>query len=162
MHLILRHGQLHHKYIFFNMSQILQLTCKSESELPNLSKQLIGFAEQTKVWTFYGQLGAGKTTLIKEIARQLNVKDNMSSPSFSIINEYAAIGDGTIYHIDLYRIKNQQEAIDIGIEDYLFSNQYCFIEWPEIIEELLPKAYLALEINIHDFIERTIKASRYE
>ncbi len=144
------------------MTHHLELTRKSESELPEISKQLLSFAKDTKVWIFNGQLGVGKTTLIKALAQQIGVLENMSSPSFSIINEYTTANNATVYHLDLYRLKNLQEAIDVGIEDYLFSGLYCFIEWPEIIEDILPEKHMALELKIQDFTERTIKASRYE
>lgn len=92
-------------------------------------------------------MGAGKTTLIKEICRQLGSVDNLSSPTFQIVNEYLG-SKGSIYHFDLYRIKNSIELIDIGIEDYLFSDNYCLIEWPDIVKEFLPKNYLEVLISV--------------
>ena len=96
--------------------------------------------------TFKGDLGAGKTTLIKTLCQKLGVEDNISSPTFSIINEYKA-KNRAIYHIDLYRIETIEEAIDIGIEEYLYSGGLCLIEWPKIIESLLPEKYLHIEID---------------
>ena len=93
-------------------------------------------ADSRKIIQFTGDLGAGKTTLIKAICNQLGVKGEMSSPTFSIVNEYEA-GDGLVYHFDLYRIENQEELVDIGFEDYLDSGHHCFLEWPEIAKNIL-------------------------
>ncbi|MBS1650763.1 MAG: tRNA (adenosine(37)-N6)-threonylcarbamoyltransferase complex ATPase subunit type 1 TsaE [Bacteroidetes bacterium] len=102
---------------------------------------------QQKIILFSAPMGAGKTTLIKEICRQLGSVDNLSSPTFQIVNEYLG-SKGSIYHFDLYRIKNSIELIDIGIEDYLFSDNYCLIEWPDIVKEFLPKNYLEVLISV--------------
>jgi tRNA threonylcarbamoyladenosine biosynthesis protein TsaE len=92
--------------------------------------------KETKIVLFVGDLGAGKTTLIKKLCDKLGVKDEMSSPTFSIVNEYQAEA-GLVYHFDLYRIEKSSELYDLGFEDYLDSDQYCFIEWPEIAENIL-------------------------
>lgn len=92
----------------------------------------------SKIFLFYGEMGVGKTTLIKEIVKQLGVTEISGSPSFSIVNEYDG-KHGSIYHFDFYRIKNIEEAYDIGVEDYFYSDNYVFIEWPENIKELLPE-----------------------
>ena len=91
-----------------------------------------------KIIAFYGEMGAGKTTLIKEICKQIGVSDNVSSPTFAIVNEYRITSGEAVYHFDFYRIRNLQEAIDIGIEEYFNSGSYCLIEWPEKIAKLLP------------------------
>ena len=91
------------------------------------------------VFCFEGPMGVGKTTLIKQICEEMNVVDYVNSPTFSIVNVYETQDRQEIYHIDLYRLKNMQEAMDIGIEDYLYSNQYCFIEWPNLIKDILPE-----------------------
>ena len=88
------------------------------------------------VFAFYGKMGAGKTTFVKAICEELGVKDVITSPTFAIINEYE--GDETIYHFDFYRIKKLEEVYDMGYEDYFYSGALCFIEWPELIEEILP------------------------
>ncbi|UZR95654.1 tRNA (adenosine(37)-N6)-threonylcarbamoyltransferase complex ATPase subunit type 1 TsaE [Chondrinema litorale] len=140
----------------------LELVCKSPDELFKIAESLLFFAGESKVWTFTGELGAGKTTLIKEICKKCHVTDAMSSPSFSIVNEYRTVSEESIYHLDLYRINSLEEAVNIGIEEYLYSGELCLIEWPEIIEDLLPEDTLELEITIGNSLERIIKASKYE
>jgi len=144
------------------MGNALRLVCKSIEELDSVAEKLLAYANDTKTWVFQGTLGAGKTTLVKSLAKKLRVEDNMSSPTFSIVNEYKTANGSGIYHLDLYRLNSLQEAIDIGIEDYLYSNTYCFIEWPEIIEDILPTKLIHLKIEIKGFTEREIKASKYE
>ncbi|MBI4945117.1 MAG: tRNA (adenosine(37)-N6)-threonylcarbamoyltransferase complex ATPase subunit type 1 TsaE [Bacteroidetes bacterium] len=157
------------------------LSLKSLSELPAAAKQILSFAGDKKIFCFYGELGAGKTTLIKEICKQLGVKDAGSSPTFSLVNEYKTAaptlkegkgnsslgreqtapfraGGDTIYHFDLYRLKSESEIYDIGYEDYLFSGNYCFIEWPEKIERLLPEDYVRVQIEVKND-ERIISLS---
>lgn len=136
------------------------VSLKDLSELPVAAKQVLSFAGKKKLFCFYGDLGAGKTTLIKEICRQLGVKEAGSSPTFSLVNEYktaspAGSGTTTLYHFDLYRLRSESEIYDIGYEDYIFSGNYCFIEWPEKIEKLLPKDVVEVRIAVKDS-ERTI------
>jgi len=114
--------------------------------LSSAAKALLNFAGDHKMIIFEGDMGAGKTTFIKAICGELGVEDNVSSPTFSIVNEYAAAGT-TIYHFDFYRIKNLQEAYDIGYEEYFYSGDLCLIEWPERITELLPENYVKVEIS---------------
>ena len=110
------------------------------------AKQLLELAGSHRVWLVQGDMGAGKTTLIKAICDQLEVVDNVTSPTFSIINEYDS-GTEPIYHFDFYRVKTLKEALDAGVEDYFFSGDFCFIEWPEIIKPILPEHYLNLSIE---------------
>ena len=119
------------------------------SELPTVAKAIIDLSKEKKIIAFYGAMGAGKTTLIKEISKQLGVKGVTGSPTFSLINEYHSTDGTIIYHFDFYRIKNINEAYDIGYEDYFYSNNYCFIEWPEKIEELLPLDILKVSIIVN-------------
>lgn len=98
------------------------------------------------VFAFNGKMGAGKTTFIKAICEMLGVEGNVNSPTFSIVNEYIASETKVIYHFDFYRIENIQEAIDLGVEDYLYSGNLCFIEWAENIEPLLPDSLVIVEI----------------
>ena len=115
-------------------------TISSLTELPELSNAILQFSEGRKVFAFHGEMGSGKTTIIKQLCSQLGSQDNFSSPSYSIVNEYLIEGSREkIYHIDLYRLKNLEEALAIGIEDYITGESYCFIEWPDLIESLLPK-----------------------
>ncbi|MAQ75960.1 MAG: tRNA (adenosine(37)-N6)-threonylcarbamoyltransferase complex ATPase subunit type 1 TsaE [Aquimarina sp.] len=101
----------------------------------------------TKTLLFYGNMGAGKTTLIKEICKQLGVNDRVSSPTFSIVNEYEAEND-IIYHFDLYRMEDEEEAYQVGFEEYIDSGHWIFIEWPERLEKLLPQKANKVVINI--------------
>ncbi|MFM2393439.1 MAG: tRNA ((37)-N6)-threonylcarbamoyltransferase complex ATPase subunit type 1 TsaE [Bacteroidota bacterium] len=128
------------------------------NEIPNIAKMIVDLSRENNLFLFYGEVGAGKTTLIKEICKQLGVQDNTSSPSFSIINEY--IGAlSPLYHIDLYRLNKKEEALIIGIEDYLFSGHICLIEWPQIIVELIAgEHYVSLQLSQLDQ-ERRISIS---
>jgi tRNA threonylcarbamoyladenosine biosynthesis protein TsaE len=116
------------------------------ADIEEVAKQLVNNLK-TKTWLFYGNMGVGKTTLIKAIVKQLGCKDEVSSPTFSIINEYEIIND-KIFHFDLYRIKDLEEAYNFGIEDYLDSNHYIFIEWPEKIESILTDELDKISIEI--------------
>ena len=99
-----------------------------------------------KVLLFYGDMGVGKTTLIKEIVKQLGVDDIVSSPTFSLVNEYLSLKGETIYHFDFYRITDEEEALDMGVEEYFDSNNWCFVEWPENIKNLLPLNAVTISI----------------
>lgn len=116
------------------------------ADIEEVAKQLIENLK-TKTWLFYGNMGVGKTTLIKAIVKQLGCNDEVSSPTFSIINEYE-INNDKIFHFDLYRIKDLEEAYNFGIEDYLDSNHYIFIEWPEKIESILTDQLDKISIEI--------------
>lgn len=106
------------------------------SELSNVAKNIIEISS-CKILLFYGEMGAGKTTLIKEIVKQLGSQDKVSSPTFSLVNEYQG-ENGSIFHFDFHRIESEEEAYDIGFEEYLDSNSWCLIEWPQHVENLLP------------------------
>jgi len=111
------------------------------------AEEIISQSGGAKVFLFHGEMGAGKTTLIKAICKVLGSDENISSPTFSIVNEYH-IPKGKIYHFDFYRLKNQAEAMDMGCEEYFYSGEYCFIEWPEKIPDLLPDKYVDIMIGI--------------
>ena len=129
------------------MSQTsLNLQTNSLYDLPGAAKQIINFAGTQRIVLFYGDMGAGKTTLIKELCKTLGVKSETSSPTFSIVNEYQAT-DNTIYHFDFYRLKNELEALDLGYEEYFYSGAWCFVEWPEKIAGLLPDHYVKVNIE---------------
>ena len=114
-------------------------------------------AVKNKTLLFYGQMGVGKTTLIKEICNQLGVLDNISSPTFSLVNEYQTSKDEKVFHFDFYRITDQEEAFDIWIEDYLYNNDWCLIEWPENIENLLPLDAVQIHLSIIENGQRNIQ-----
>jgi len=120
------------------------------TELPLVAKALIEAFGTKKVIAFNGEMGAGKTTLIKTICEQLGVKQTISSPTFSIVNEYLSSSGKKIYHFDFYRINTINEAYDMGYEEYFYSDAYCFIEWPDKIAELLPEDVLRVSISVKD------------
>lgn len=115
-------------------------------KLPDACNKLIEFAKDIKVFAFNAEMGAGKTTFIKQLCRSLGSQDNFSSPTYSIINEYNS-PQGKIYHFDFYRLKTIEEIVNIGFEDYVFCCNYCFIEWAQMAEPLLPKPYLSITIK---------------
>ena len=125
-------------------------------EINSISKK-ISKELNNQVVLFKGPMGSGKTTLIKSICKHLNFKDNISSPTFSLVNIYENSSNNIIYHFDLFRIKNLEEALDIGIEEYLDSGNKCFIEWPEIITELLNFKCTIIELSMIDDNKRKIK-----
>ena len=138
-----------------------ELFCKDEKMLGSVADQILDFAGDDKIWLFEGAMGAGKTTLIKAICAQLEVEDLVNSPTFSIVNEYQSVQGATIYHFDCYRIESDEEALDIGIEDYFYSDNLCLIEWPSRVENLLSEEHLVVEITVTDHQERIIKLVRH-
>ncbi|MFT6997538.1 MAG: tRNA threonylcarbamoyladenosine biosynthesis protein TsaE [Cryomorphaceae bacterium] len=121
---------------------------RSLEDLASISDKLIMEAGEHRLFAFYGEMGAGKTTLINSILEVLGVKGGGSSPTFSIVNEYEGRSGESIYHFDFYRIVNLEDVYDIGYEDYFFSANYCFIEWPERVEELLPSDVVKVQIRV--------------
>lgn len=119
----------------------------SIAALPGVAKNLIQFAGSERFFVLEGEMGAGKTTFIKSFCHELGIKDLVSSPTFSIVNEYDAAGI-PVYHFDFYRLKDIHEAYDIGYEEYFYSNGICLVEWPEKIPGLLPAAYIKITIEI--------------
>lgn len=136
-------------------------TVKTLEELPWAAEQLISAFPEVRVFAFYGELGAGKTTFIKEICRQLNVIDIVSSPTFALIHEYSNYKGETVYHFDFYRIEKPEEALDIGFEEYFYSENYCLIEWPENVQELLPEHCVHVKIRENDEGNRKITAEGF-
>jgi tRNA threonylcarbamoyladenosine biosynthesis protein TsaE len=112
--------------------------------------------KDTKVWVFHGEMGAGKTTLIHALCEELGVKQAISSPTFAIINEYNSPVAGTIYHMDWYRMRDEEEAIQAGIEDCLLSGNYCFVEWPEKAENILPEKVFSVYLKATDHENRSL------
>ena len=109
----------------------------SLEDLPKIAEKIIAVVKN-KTLLFYGEMGVGKTTLIKEICKQLGVLDKISSPTFSLVNEYQTATNDAVYHFDFYRISDEYEALDMGIEEYLDTHNWCLIEWPQNVENLLP------------------------
>src|SRR5690606_13437049 len=133
-----------------------------EDELADIAKIFLQQAGHCPVWLFYGEMGAGKTTFIKAFCTELGVKDPMSSPTFSIVNEYRTEGDRPVYHFDFYRIKNEAEAYDIGSEEYFYSGDYCLIEWPEKVPTLIPASHASVSIVVENPNHRTIALSVHD
>ncbi len=126
------------------------------NQVSNIAKKVISLAKY-KILLFYGNMGSGKTTLIKEIVKQLDVDDMVSSPTFSLVNEYHSRKGEIIYHFDFYRIDNEEEAYDMGIDEYLYSGKLCLIEWPEKVENLLPLESVVIHLTINNNNTRTIQ-----
>lgn len=127
----------------------------TEDQLRDIAVDILATYPSSRVFAFYGSMGAGKTTLIKVLCHELGVTDIVQSPTFAIINEYLTPAGESIYHFDFYRIKKAEEAMDIGYEDYIYSGSYCFIEWPELIGDLLPPEVVKVFIDGDN--ERTIR-----
>jgi len=128
--------------------------CSSTEDLFEIAKQIIGSTKGVKTIAFRGNLGAGKTTLIGKICKYLGVTDYQGSPTFSIVNEYEIENNKGIFHFDCYRIKDEYEILDIGWEEYLASDKWVFIEWPEKVENLLPEHFLLVNIEVEEEIRR--------
>lgn len=122
-----------------------------EEELPSIASKILAAFPDYRIFCFEGDLGAGKTTLIKALCAHLTVTDNVSSPSYGIIHEYRTTEEASVYHFDFYRLKNVEEAYDLGCEEYFYSGNYCFIEWPEKILNLLQEQYVWVSIR-RDFL----------
>ncbi|MET3501476.1 tRNA threonylcarbamoyladenosine biosynthesis protein TsaE [Mucilaginibacter rubeus] len=133
----------------------MQLSVNSTSQLPQAAEAILANSAGNKIFLFYGEMGAGKTTLIKALCEELGVTEQATSPTFSIVNEYTG-RDARIFHFDFYRLKNQTEALDMGYEEYFYSDAYCFIEWPEKIPDLLPNRYTNIRIRVLDSTSRSI------
>jgi tRNA threonylcarbamoyladenosine biosynthesis protein TsaE len=143
-----------------NANQVMLLEGLGLDKLGETANHLIKLAAGCRVWLMHGEMGAGKTTLIKAICDHLGVDDNVSSPTFSIINEYRSATE-PVYHFDFYRVNTIKEALQAGVEDFFYSGHYCFIEWPEIILPILPRQYLIVNIEEGVGENRKYKLSLY-
>ena len=133
----------------------MEIKIQHLEDIREAAQQFIDYIGDRHVFAFYGQMGAGKTTFIKAICEELGVSDVITSPTFAIVNEYTA-SDGPIYHFDFYRIKKLEEVYDMGFEDYFYSGALCFIEWPELIEEVLPEDAVKVTITENTDGTRTV------
>nr|WP_319271047.1 tRNA (adenosine(37)-N6)-threonylcarbamoyltransferase complex ATPase subunit type 1 TsaE [uncultured Draconibacterium sp.] len=138
--------------------QMYSIKINSLDELNVAAKELISAFNDDRVFAFYGKMGAGKTTFIQSICRALGSDDNVTSPTFALINEYNTAELDSIFHFDFYRIKDIEEAFDLGYEDYIYSGSYCLIEWPEMIEPLLPEKMVEIKIEVQEDDTRLITA----
>ena len=136
----------------------MDIQIKSTETIGEAAREFIKLIGERTVFAFYGKMGAGKTTFIKAMCQELGVSDTVTSPTFSLVNEYRSDTTGElIYHFDFYRIKKLDEVYDMGYEDYFYSGALCFIEWPELIEELLPEDAVKVTIEEEPDGTRTIK-----
>jgi len=130
-------------------------------DLDTISKDIIRSAKGLSVWLINGEMGAGKTTLVKSICRELSVTEIVSSPTFSIINEYKTSEGKSIFHFDFYRLKSEVEAFDIGVNEYFESGSICLVEWAEKIPSLIPGRYFEITLQINDLTSRAIYYGRH-
>ena len=139
----------------------MEIMVASEAALAAAAQKIIDYGRDYKIWLFFGEMGAGKTTLIKNICDALNVEDNVNSPSFTLVNEYLNKDGQKFFHFDFYRIKSEIEALDIGLEEYFESDNISFVEWPEKIAPLWPDRYLKITIDILGEKQRNIGLIKY-
>src|SRR5664279_3070115 len=134
----------------------MKILIKDKRHLNTAAKQLLEQSGENKIFAFYGSMGAGKTTFIKAICRTLGAVDIVSSPTFTLVNEYKTSAGESLFHIDFYRIKKQEEVYDFGLEEYLTGESYCFMEWPELVEELLPAETVRVRITVDNDEQRVL------
>lgn len=139
------------------MGEKVLIRIDSPAELGEAGKKLLSVFPDQRIFAFYGDLGVGKTTFIKAICRNLGVEDVVSSPTYSLVNEYRLGNGDPVYHFDFYRVKKLEEVFDLGYEDYFYSGQFCFIEWPEKLEHLIPDACCKVRMKEEDG-QRVIRA----
>jgi len=137
----------------------MEIIIKDKRHLHTAAKQLLEHSADKKIFAFYGSMGAGKTTIIKAVCEYLGAIDIVSSPTFTLVNEYKTNAGESIFHIDFYRIKKQEEVYDFGIEEYLTGESYCFMEWPELIEEILPDETVRVRISVDENEQRILLIS---
>lgn len=135
----------------------MEIKIQNLDTIREAAREFINHIGEHRVFAFYGKMGAGKTTFVKAICEELGVDDVITSPTFAIVNEYQTKSPSTIYHFDFYRIKKLEEVYDMGYEDYFYSGALCFIEWPELIEDLLPDDAVEVTIEETDDGTRTVR-----
>jgi tRNA threonylcarbamoyladenosine biosynthesis protein TsaE len=126
----------------------MQLRIENLNQINKAASDFLELTKKHNIFAFNGEMGAGKTTFINAILKQMDIEDHSSSPTFSIVNEYLSPSFGTVYHFDFYRIESEIEALDIGIEDIIYGEEYCFMEWPSKIENLLPENTVFIKISV--------------
>ena len=131
------------------------------SGLEQTAAQLLEQAREYPVWLFDGSMGAGKTTLIKAVCRQLGVTDNVTSPTFSLVNEYRSAA-GPVYHCDFYRVEDVEEALQAGVTEFFYSGHFCFIEWPAVVRPILPGKYVIITIEVGSGEDRNYNLTFYD
>ncbi|MCU0455992.1 MAG: tRNA (adenosine(37)-N6)-threonylcarbamoyltransferase complex ATPase subunit type 1 TsaE [Bacteroidales bacterium] len=136
---------------------MMDIVIRHKREIPSAVKKLLKYYGDKRIFAFDGPMGSGKTTIIKELCRELGASDITSSPTFTIVNEYRRQSGSSLFHIDLYRIRKPEEAFDIGIEEYLTGSSWCFIEWPGIIAGLLPEETVRVTISVGENDERFLR-----
>lgn len=137
----------------------MKLLVSNKKEIPAAVSKLLDFAGNKRIFAFYGSLGSGKTTIIKAICKKIGVADKVTSPTFTVINEYKTRKNEPVFHVDLYRIKNKEELFDIGLTEYLSGEYYCFIEWPDMAESLLSAEAVTIKISVEDNHHRLLDVS---
>lgn len=138
----------------------MNFVLKDISDIDTAAKMFVEKFGNKKIFAFYGEMGAGKTTFIKAVCKSMGVTETITSPTFSLVNEYETDNGMTIYHFDFYRIGNIEEVYDFGYEDYFFSDKMCFIEWPELVETLLPEDVVEVKISVDDNEQRLISVQQ--
>lgn len=133
-------------------------TIDTIDQLEDVAARFLEAFPDDRIFAFYGKMGAGKTTFIKALCRTLGSSDNITSPTFALINEYDTAGPAKIYHFDFYRVRSPEEALDIGLDEYLYSEQYCLMEWPEKVESLLPDNLVEVHLEEKTPSTRQLKA----
>lgn len=136
---------------------MLRILIKDKKQLKVAARRILECTSGQRILAFYGQMGAGKTTIIKALCKALGAEDIVSSPTFTLVNEYKTTKGTTLYHIDFYRIRKLEEVFDFGLEEYFASGSYCFMEWPELIEEILPPETVRIKITVGDKEQRNLE-----
>ena len=130
--------------------QDITFEINSIDELSKVSDLLISWRDKSNIIAFYGNMGAGKTTLVKNLCSKLGVQDEVNSPTFALVNEYQTESFDSVFHFDFYRIKSLEEVFDIGYEDYFYGGSLCLLEWPELIDPIMPEHFIKVEISLGD------------
>ncbi|MBP3407593.1 MAG: tRNA (adenosine(37)-N6)-threonylcarbamoyltransferase complex ATPase subunit type 1 TsaE [Bacteroidaceae bacterium] len=133
------------------------ITINGIEDYPQAAREFVKLLDRGRIFAFYGKMGSGKTTFIKSICEELGVEDSINSPTFAIVNEYEDRNQNTIYHFDFYRIKSIEEVYNMGYEEYFYGDAICFMEWPELIEELLPEEAVKVFVREMDGGARSVK-----